>query len=91
MTLDERQCLLVSRAGTISYNAFAAEIIAHAIGAYYRGGLVVFGWHSAFIYNSAKKADLGANDVADHSKGESFYAEENAMLVEQQRGIFGDY
>lgn len=33
LSLKERQCLLATRAGTISYNAFAAEIIAHAIAA----------------------------------------------------------
>lgn len=55
LTLDERQCLLASRAGTISYNAFAAEIIAHA------QGTVVFDFIGADgLHTSAKKADMSS-------------------------------
>lgn len=91
LSLDEQQCLLVSRAGTISYNAFSAEIIAHAMGAYFNGGKTVIGVFGIPIYNSAKKADLGASDFDDYSKGESIYAREDAPLVIIQRRLFGDY
>lgn len=75
----------------ISYNAFAAEIIAHAIMADNDILKELFGELYFYSAKSALKADLGVNDIADYSKGERFYAEEDALLVEQQRGIFGDY
>ncbi len=59
--------------------------------AYSRAGRDIIGIPSLLIYSSAVRADLGANDIADHSKGESLYAESDSPLVEQQRGIFGDY
>lgn len=89
LTIDERQCLLVSRAGTINYNAFAAEIVAHA---WATKKAPEFIFIDEIFYESAKKADLGVAE-SDDSYGiifEYFFAHEDSIFVEQQRGIFGE-
>ncbi len=90
LTLDEKQCLLVSRAGTISYNAWAAEIVAHAVAT--KRAPEMDGIDEVF-YESAKKADLGSSEGGDW-KGkivEKFFAFENSVYVVEQRRIFGDF
>ncbi len=98
MTLDERQCLLASRAGTISYNAFAAEIIFHAVYAEVTnredldevGGILFISLRKA-VYQSAQKADLSAEEDSWVSKGESFYAYEDSNYVNRQEALFGEF
>lgn len=87
LSLDEQQCLLASRAGTISYNAFAAEIIAHALGAYIPATNIEL----YLIHRSAKKADLSSSEESSVSKGESVYAYDDSYFVEDQGVRFGKY
>lgn len=85
LSLDEKQCLLASRAGTISYNAFAAEIIAHADG-------TMFLYPIKPLYINSSKADLGANEgngIKDKIAACFFAYEHSPYLVEQRR-IFGE-
>lgn len=86
LTLEERQCLLVSRAGTISYNAWAAEIVAHA----FATKIIL---SNNLLYNSAKKADLGSSEggTGKEKVVEQFFAYDDSIFVVQQRGIFGDF
>lgn len=87
LTLDEQQCLLASRAGTISYNAFAAEIIVHAIGAY----IPAINIELYVIHSSAKKADLSSVEESLVSKGESLYGYDDLFFVKDQGERFGKY
>ena len=56
LTLEERQCLLASRSGAISYNAFAAEVVAHA-----RAAIIFRFIEPVFVYQHAKIADLSSS------------------------------
>lgn len=97
LTLYERQCILATRAGTINYNAFAGEIVAHA---YAEPALSIIGIlpdnenliSILNIYNSTKRADLssepGANESIDEFV-EQFFAYEDSDFVEEQRDIHG--
>lgn len=81
-SLIERQCLLITHSGNPSYNSFAAEVYYHAD----KCGTAKI----PFVYNSAKKADMGADEEKDDITDNS-YINYNGKYVKQQRDLFGDF
>ena len=82
LSLEERQCILVSHSGNPSYNSFAAEVVAHAFGCGF--GKV------PLLYTHVNKADMGVGEEKDDSTDDT-YINYDGYFVEEQRNLFGDY
>ncbi len=85
LSLLEEQCLLASRSGAVSYNGFAAEIVAHAWGAQQT---MDHGFQDGEIYEHCLSADLGSNEGSLEAM---LFAYRYSWFYDRQREIFGDY
>lgn len=82
LSLEERQCILVSHSGNPSYNSFAAEVVAHA----WACGLgKIYG-----LYEHVNKADMGVGEEKDDITDDT-YINYNGHFVKEQRNLFGDF
>ena len=82
LSLEERQCILVSHSGNPSYNSFAAEIYYHANAC---------NWiRNPITYQKAIKADMGVNEEKDDAS-DNTYINYDGEYVQEQRDLFGDF